>query len=79
MIDEEILRGAPAPGEVWRHRSGHHYVVTSLSTHAETGEALVVCRSSNPPYVGVTYPLASFLGIVDDGAARFERIDEVVS
>jgi hypothetical protein len=79
MIDQRNQRGAPAPGEVWRHRSGHHYVVTSLSTHAETGETLVVCRSSNPPYVGVTYPLTSFLGVVDDGEARFERIDELAS
>ncbi len=79
MIDDANLRGAPVPGEVWRHRGGHHYVVTSLSTHAETGETLVICRSCNPPYVGVTYPLGSFLGVVDDGETRFERIEELVS
>jgi hypothetical protein len=71
----------PEPGEVWRHRLGQHYVVTQRSVHGETGEVLVVCRSSTQPYRSVTYPLSHFLGPVttEDGAPAFARVEELVS
>jgi hypothetical protein len=74
-------RGWPQPGETWRHRMGQHYVVTQRSTHGETQEILIVCRSCTPPYRSVTYPLGHFLGEVttEAGTARFERVEELVS
>jgi hypothetical protein len=68
----------PNPGEKWRHCMGHHYVVTALSTHAETQETMVICRSCTPPHKSVAYPLSVFMGQVETDAnePRFVRLTE---
>ena len=83
MFDTALrdLSALPEPGEVWRHRTGQHYVVTQRSVHGETEEVLVVCRSSTAPYKSVAYPLDHFVGgaTTEDHAPRFERVEELVS
>jgi hypothetical protein len=71
----------PEPGEVWRHRTGQHYVVTQRSVHGETEEVLVVCRSSTAPHKSVAFPLDHFVSgaAAEDRAPRFERVEELVS
>jgi hypothetical protein len=81
MLDTALRNtlALPEPGEVWRHRTGQHYVVTQRSVHGETQEVLVVCRSSTAPHSSVAYPLEHFLETAGHEAPRFERVDELVS
>jgi len=66
----------PEPGEVWRNRHGHHYLVTGRSTHAETQETLVVCRACAAPYRSLAYPLSSFSGSeTNDPSLQLELIE----
>jgi len=71
-------RPLPEPGEVWRHRTGQHYLVVGHSVHAETQEVLVMLKTSTSPYTSVAYPVATFMGVLeaDAFAPRFEKVGD---
>jgi hypothetical protein len=57
--------GLPQPGDLWQDSCARQYLVTGVSRHAKTNEALVVCRGCAPPHASIAYPIEAFLPLAN--------------